>query len=387
MATPTTATRSRPPLWRDVRVLRIAFQVAVLAAVVAFVSYLADNLRANNVSFDWGFLDQQSGFPIAYTDHTSADTIRNAIFTGLRNTITVAIVGILLTLLLGTVLGIARLSENWIVRRAAGAYVEVLRNVPPLLVIIFINSLALITLPPIQEANEYGNLLVVSVAETGVATLEGDSNGWAYVAILVAAAVVAFGLARWRGHVEESTGAPARRWLWAGVPLVAVAVVAYAALSGPVVISRPEVDGLRIVGGASMGLPFVSTLVGLVLYTSSHVAEIVRGSILAVPRGQIEAAGAVGLSHGQRLRYVVLPQAFRIATPPIINQCLNLTKNTSLGIAVAFAELMGVTNTVIGNGHPAIPAILFAMGLYLVVSLVISVVANVAHRRLRLVER
>jgi general L-amino acid transport system permease protein len=374
-------------LWRDVRVLRVAFQVAVLAAVVAFVAYLADNLRANNVSFDWAYLDQQSGFPIAYTDHTAADTIRNAIFTGLRNTITVAIVGILLTLVFGTVLGIARLSENWILRRAAGAYVEVFRNVPPLLVIIFVNSLALITLPPIQEADEYGGLLVVSVAETGVATLEGDGNGWAYVVLLAAAAVVAFGLARWRGHVEETTGAPARRWLWAGGPLVAVAVVGYVALSGPVVLSRPEVDGLSIVGGARMGLPFVSTLVGLVLYTSSHVAEIVRGSILAVPRGQIEAAGAIGLSHGQRLRYVVLPQAFRIATPPIINQCLNLTKNTSLGIAVAFAELMGVTNTVIGNGHPAIPSILFAMGLYLIVSLVISLVANVAHRRLRLVER
>jgi general L-amino acid transport system permease protein len=153
------------------------------------------------------------------------------------------------------------------------------------------------------------------------------------------------------------------------------------------VLSHPEVEGLSITGGARMGLPFVATLVGLVLYTSSHVAEIVRGSILAVPKGQTEAAGAIGLSAGQRLRHVVLPQAFRIATPPIINQCLNLTKNTSLGVAVAFAELMGVTNTVIGNGNPAIPAILVAMGLYLVVSLVISLIANIANHRLRLVER
>jgi general L-amino acid transport system permease protein len=387
MTTSTTATRSRPPVWRDVRVLRVAFQVAVLAAVVAFVSYLADNLRANDVRFDWGFLDQQSGFPVAYTDHGAADTIRSALMTGLRNTITVAIVGIVLTLVFGTVLGIARLSDNWIVRRTAGAYVEVLRNVPPLLVIIFVNSLALVSLPPIQEADEYGGLLVVSVAETGVATLQGDGNGWTYVFLLVAAAAAAVGLSRWRRQVEERTGTPARRWLWAGGPFVAVAALGYVALSGPVVISRPEVEGLRLVGGARMGLPFVSTLVGLVLYTSSHVAEIVRGSILAVPRGQIEAAGAIGLSPGQRLRYVVLPQAFRIATPPIINQCLNLTKNTSLGVAVAFAELMGVTNTVIGNGHPAIPSILFAMGLYLVVSLVISLVANVANHRLRLVER
>jgi general L-amino acid transport system permease protein len=136
-----------------------------------------------------------------------------------------------------------------------------------------------------------------------------------------------------------------------------------------------------------MGLPFVSVLVGLTLYTSSHVAEIVRGSILAVPRGQAEAATAIGLSNSQRLRYVVLPQAFRIALPPIINQFLNLTKNTSLGVAVAYSEALYVTNTVIGNGDPAIQSMLLVMSLYLVLSLAISLVANLANHRLRLVER
>jgi general L-amino acid transport system permease protein len=382
-----TATRSRPPLWRDVRVLRVAFQVAVLAAVVGLISYLADNLRANDVELDFGFLDQQSGFPIAYTDHGPSDTVRNALLTGLRNTIIVALLGIVGTLIFGTLLGIARLSDNWLVRRAAGAYVEIFRNVPPLLVIIFVNSLALASLPPIQEADEYLGLLVVSVAEIGIAAPRADGSGLAYVALIAAAAAAAVGVARWRNRVEERSGAPARRWLWSG-GLVLVAVVGgYVALSAPVVLSRPEVEGLSITGGARMGLPFVSTLIGLVLYTSSHVAEIVRGSILAVPKGQTEAAGAIGLSAGQRLRHVVLPQAFRIATPPIINQCLNLTKNTSLGVAVAFAELTGVTTTVIGNGQPAIPAILVAMGLYLVVSLVISLFANVVNHRLRLVER
>jgi general L-amino acid transport system permease protein len=386
MAT-TTATRSRPPLWRDVRVLRVVFQVAVLAAVVGLVAYLADNLRANDVEFDFGFLDQQSGFPIAYTDHAAHDTVWNALRTGLRNTITVAVVGIVLTLVFGTVLGIARLSDNWLLRRTTGAYVEIFRNVPPLLVIIFANALALATLPPIQEAHRYDGLLVVSVAEIGIVAPRADGNGWAYAAVLAAGVVAALALGRWRSRVEETTGAPARRWLWAGAPLVLAAVGGWFALSAPVVLSRPEVEGLSISGGARMGLPFVATLVGLVLYTASHVAEIVRGSILAVPKGQTGAAGAIGLSSGQRLRHVVLPQAFRIATPPIINQCLNFTKNTSLGVAVAFAELMGVTSTVIGNGSPAIPSILVAMGLYLVVSLVISLIANVAHHRLRLVER
>ncbi|HEX6235755.1 MAG TPA: ABC transporter permease subunit, partial [Acidimicrobiales bacterium] len=368
-------------------VLRVAFQVAVLAAVVAFVSYLYDNLRANGVEFDFGFLDQQAGFSIAYTDLGPSDPILDAILTGLRNTITVALVGNVLTLILGTLVGIARLSGNWIVRRVAGIYVEALRNVPPLLVIIFVNSAALATLPPVDEANQFGGLLVMSVSEFGVVSPADGGNGGPYLVLLAAALAAALALGWWRRRVEDRTGAAAHQWVWGGGLLLAVGAVGYLALGSPIVLSHPEVEGLRIVGGARMGLPFVAVLVGLVLYTSTHVAEIVRGSILAVPKGQTEAAGAIGLSPSQRLRHVVLPQAFRIATPPIINQFLNLTKNTSLGVAVAFAELMRVTNTVIGNGNPAVPAIMVAMGLYLVVSLAISLVSNVAHHRLRLVER
>ena len=369
------------------RVLRVAFQVVVLAAVVGLVAYLADNLQANDVELDFGFLDQQSGFPIAYTDHGPSDTVLEAMLTGLRNTITVAVVGIVGTLILGTLLGIARLSDNWIVRRAAGAYVEVFRNVPPLLVIVFVNSLALASLPPIQEADEYLGLVVVSVAEFGIVAPRLDGNTWAYLAVLVVGIAAAVAVGRWRAGVSERTGVPARRWLWSGGLVVLAVVGGYLLLDAPVVLSRPEVDGLSITGGTRLGLPFVATLIGLVIYTASHVAEIVRGSILAVPKGQTEAAKAIGLSASQRLRLVVLPQAFRIATPPIINQCLNLTKNTSLGVAVAFAELMGVTTTVIGNGQPAIPSILVAMGLYLLVSLVVSLFANVVNHRLRLVER
>jgi general L-amino acid transport system permease protein len=382
-----TATSPRPPLWRDVRVLRVAFQVAVLAAVVGLMAYLYDNLQANDVEFDFDFLDQQAGFRIAYTDMKPSDTVLDAILTGLRNTITVALIGNVLTLILGTLLGIARLSGNWLVRRASGAYIETLRNVPPLLVIIFVNSAALATLPPIQEANEVGGVLVLSVSEFGIVSLQDGGNGGLYAALLVVGLAAAVLLGAWRGRVEERTGVPARRWAWSGGVFLAAAVGGYVALSSPVVLSHPEVVGLSIEGGVRMGLPFVAVLVGLVLYTSSHVAEIVRGSILAVPKGQTEAAGAIGLSPGQRLRHVVLPQAFRIATPPIINQFLNLTKNTSLGVAIAFAELMGVTNTVIGNGDPAIPSIIVAMGLYLVLSLAISLVANLVHHRLRLVER
>jgi general L-amino acid transport system permease protein len=370
-----------------VRVLRIAFQVAVLGAVVALVAYLYDNLQANDVELDFSFLDQQAGIRIAYSDLAPSDTVRDAILTGLRNTISVALVGIVLTLILGTLVGIARLSGNWVVRRIAGVYVEALRNIPPLLVIVFVNAAALATLPPIDEAHELGGFMVLSVSEFGIVSLANGGDAALYLEVLLLAVLGAVAVGAWRRRVEAHTGTPARTWLWSGGLLAAVAVVGYVVLDAPIVLSHPEVVGLGIEGGIRQGLPFMAVLVGLVLYTSSHVAEIVRGSILAVPRGQTEAAGAIGLSHAQRLRHVVLPQAFRVATPPIINQCLNLTKNTSLGVAVAFAETMGVTSTIIGNGEPAIPAILVAMGLYLVLSLAISLVANVANHRLRLVER
>jgi general L-amino acid transport system permease protein len=312
----------------------------------------------------------------------------HALLVGLRNTITVALVGIVLTLLFGTLVGIARLSGNWLVRKAAGAYVEAVRNVPPLLVIILVNSAALTTLPPIDEAHEIaGGTLLLSVREFGVVSLRDDGGGGAFLLVLVAGAAVALAVAWWRTRHEAATGQPGHRVRWGGGVFLTIAVIGYVALGRPVQLSYPEVVGRSIEGGIAMGLPFVSVLVGLVLYTTTHVAEIVRGSIMAVPRGQNEAATALGLTSGQRLRYVVLPQAFRIAVPPTVNQFLNLTKNTSLGVAVAYAETMYVTNTVIGNGNPAIQSILVAMGLYLVLSLTISLVGNLASRRLRLVER
>jgi general L-amino acid transport system permease protein len=232
-----------------------------------------------------------------------------------------------------------------------------------------------------------GRTLLLSVREMGVVSLRDDGGARAYALLLIAAVAGALVLGRWLTAREAATGWPARKWLSGTAGVLGVAIVAYLALGQPVRLSHPEVVGRSVEGGVAMGLPFFSVLVGLVIYTTTHVAEIVRGSILAVPRGQTEAATALGLSGGQRLRHVVLPQAFRIAVPPTLNQYLNLTKNTSLGVAVAYAETMYVTNTVIGNGNPAIQSILVAMGLYLVLSLSISLVGNLAGRRLRLVER
>ena len=169
--------------------------------------------------------------------------------------------------------------------------------------------------------------------------------------------------------------------------MLAGAVGGYLLLDAPVTISHPEVVGRGISGGVAMSIGYGAVVTGLVLYTSSHVAEIVRGSIQAVDRGQGEAAEALGLSPGQRLRYVVLPQAFRIAVPPMINQFLNLTKNSSLAIAVGYAELSALTLVLISQSNPAPQMVVILMAIYLVISIVISVIANVVNRRLQLVER
>lgn len=386
----------RTPLWRDVRVLRVAFQVAVLAAVGASIAYLYDNLQANQrrlgISSSFDFLDQPAGFRIAYSDFLPGEPIRNALYTGMKNTIIVALVGIVLTLVLGTLVGIARLSGNWIVRKTAGTYVEFVRNLPPLLVILLVNTAALANLPPIQEPTKLGlpglgEVLLLSNRESAVVSVRDDGAAGAYTIALLAALAGAIAVRWFLQRREDRVGQPQHGFLWAVTLFGVVAIGGYFALAAPVVWSHPEVVGRSIQGGLTMGLPFFSVLVGLVVYTSTHVAEIVRGSILAVPRGQSEAANAIGLSSGHRLRFVVLPQAFRVAVPPIINQFLNLTKNTSLGVAVAYTETMYVGRTVIGNGQPAIQVFLVAMAFYLVVSLIISLFSNVVNRRLQLVER
>ena len=402
--TPDDGVRARPvghkpagrarSLLLDVRVLRVGFQVGVLALVGGLLFWLNDNLgvnlRSQNLNLSFDYLDRQAGFSFAYSPFSPADSILDALLAGLRNTIIVAAVGMVLTLILGTLVGIGRLSSNWLVRKAAGTYVETFRNLPPLLVVLFTNTILLLSLPTgsMENATEVGDWLVLSVRGIGLVSAQDGGDLGPYLMLLAVTGVVAVGVGRWRGWQEARTGQPARRWAWGLAPWLATAAVGFVALGGPIGLSHPRpVPPSQIVGGTAMSLPYVAVLVGLVLYTASHVAEIVRGSILSVPTGQNEAATAIGLTSPQRLRYVVLPQAFRVAVPPLINQGLNLTKNTSLGVVVGYAEVMYVAETVVGNNSPAIQTYLVVMGMYLVLSLLISAVGNVANWRLRQVDR
>jgi general L-amino acid transport system permease protein len=385
-------TRARPPIWRNVRVLRAVFQVVFLVLVVGFVWWLIDNLLVNldrvglGTSFD--YLDQPAGFQIAGSDFRPTQPVRDVLWVGFLNTIRVSAVGIVLATLLGIVVGVAGLSANWLVRKVATIYVEVLRNLPPLVVIIFVFTAVVLQLPQIQESTDVGGLLLLNNNTIGVASpaLVGDSTGL-FVVVCLLALVAGVGVAIWRTRRFVATGEPHHRVLYGGALTLGIIVVAWLALGRPLELDLPVVDGFQVDGGATMSANYFALLIALTIYTASYIAEIVRGSIQAVHRGQTEATQALSLSDLQRLRFVVLPQAFRIAVPPLANQYLNLTKNSSLAIAIAFAEFTQVTKTVIGNGNPAPQSFLILMAGYLFLSLVISFLSNIVNRRLQLATR
>ena len=378
----------RPPFYRDVRVLTWTFQLAIFAAVVALIAWLYDNVQARSeqqnfpTSFD--YLDQPASFPIAGSDFRQSQPVSDALVEGLLNTLRLAVTGIVLATVLGTLLGIARLSKNFLVRKGAQAYVEVIRNVPLYgLIVLLYTAVILNAFPPPNESWEFGSIAVLNVRGSSVFWFDGGNTK--FVIILLAAVLMFAVVARWRHAVSDRTGKPALSVLY-GLGAAAIVVVLLWILLG-LGGTSPELDGRRVTGGITMTPPYFAALVALVAYTSSHIAEIVRGSIQAVPKGQGEAADALALSGFQRMWNVVLPQAMRIGLPPIGNQYLNLTKNTSLAAAISFPELTQITQLSVANRSPAVPSYVLLLLIYLALSLIISAVVNLANRRLAIVER
>jgi general L-amino acid transport system permease protein len=388
VAAPTT---HRPPPWRNVRVLRFVFQVGFLTVVVGILLFLLDNVVYNlerlGIPTGFDYLDQAAGFAIPNSDFRSSQSLRDALLVGVQNTAKVSLLGIVLATALGIVVGVARLSSNWLVRRAAAAYVELFRNVPVLIIIIFFWLGIFLRLPPISRAVEFLDLVVLSNRGLAVPWFDKVGNGAVFGLVALVGLLLAATVWIWRTRRFDRTGQPHRRLIWAGGAFLAVLAVAFFATGRPWVLATPERGELSTAGGFRLAPEYAALLLGLTIYTASHIAEIVRGSILAVPRGQSEASNAVGLSGFQRLRHVVLPQAFRIAIPPVANQYLNLVKNSSLGVAVSYYEVTKITQVSISQRAPAVQAILVLMGIYLVFSLSIALVTNVINRRMALKER
>lgn len=382
--------QTRPPPWRDVRVLRVVVQIAFVVAVFFLLRFLyttlLSNLRGQGLPTGFGFLDQPTGFDIRGADDFSpSQPIRDALLVGYLNTIRVAIVGIALATIIGVLLGVARLSSNWLIRKAAAVYVEAIRNTPVLLIIAFLYfAVTLTALPGITDAANLFGAMILSNRGIWMVWGEATQPLGPFLAVLGVGLAVAVALGVWRTRRFDETGTPHHRIVWGLGALLVIGGVGYVALGGPVEMTLPTREGRLVTGGIDLQPTYGALLAGLVIYTASHIAEVVRGSIQAVPKGQKEAAQAIALSGFQRMRYVILPQAARIAVPPLASQYLNLTKNSSLAILVGYVELTRVTLTVIGNANPAPQSItILALG-YLVLSLVISAIANVVNRSLAL---
>ena len=362
----------------------------VAVAVIGVILYvlwfnLTNNMRAIGIELGFDFLQQPVGVSVTGSDISAGSTVWRALLVGIKNTFALAVVGLPLLTIIGVLVGVARLSSNWLVSKAATIYVETLRNIPPLLVILFAFFVGILPLPNIQDPADIFDLVIINnrfIAVTGFTANPGFSS-WIWV--MLGALVVATIVWRWRTAVFDASGKPHHRVLWSLGVLVALGVAAFVIIGRPFELSKPVLDGRVLTGGFSGLGGYFAMLIALVLYTASHVAEIVRGSILAVPRGQTEAANALALSGFQRLRHVTLPQAMRIALPPTINQYLNYVKNTSLGIAVGYSEVTLIAFQAVGNGRPAPQMILILMGAYLLFSLVISAMVNLLNRRLQLV--
>lgn len=393
-----------PALWRDVRVLRVAGQALAVVVVVAAMRWMFHNLIVNmdeiNLPIGFDFLDNP--YQVAIRDafgFNPRDPIWKALLIGLQNTLLASVVGILIATFVGLFVGIARLSSNWLVAKAASVYVESLRNIPPLVAIIFFG--ALFTFGPLPRfgANNppwqgkfFGsdsNWLLMSKDRQAIPSLASEANLLAFWLLVLAAAVIAAAVWVLRTTRNDATGRPHHRVLWSVGVFAAIVVVSFVVLGGPYSWSWPGIseNGRRVVGGFATNSGYLALTLGLGLYTASFVAEIIRGSILAVPKGQGEAAITVNLTSGQRYRFVVLPQALRVAIPPYISECANLIKNTSLGIAVAFPDLVVVAATGWGNGNPAPQLILILALVYLVINLFVSLFLNIYNRSLQLKER
>ena len=385
----TAAVTARVPFWRDVRVLKWIVQILVVGLVVLILLWLWGNYTENaanqNIPTNFDFLDNPANFQITGNELSPNAPVRDALYEGLLNTLRVSIAGIIAATILGTIIGIARLSKNWLISKLATVYVEAVRNVP--LALFLIAGLLVVVLgvfPTIQDAWNAGGWAIISNRGVAIPWFVGGS-GLALLLLLLAAAIVWIVLAKWRQSVSDRTGATANSARWGFAGFVLVFLVGWFAMGYS--IDRPTLDGRRTDGGMRIDPSFFALFFALVIYTASHIAEIVRGSIQAVHRGQGEAADALALSGGQRMWFVILPQAFRIGIPPIGNQYLNLIKNSSLGAAIGYYDLTLVAQTTVGNGSPAVPVFTLTMVIYITLSLITSVFVNIANRRMALVER
>ncbi|SEN66518.1 general L-amino acid transport system permease protein [Amphibacillus marinus] len=383
----------KTPFWRDDRILPIIFQVVFVVIVVLFFGFLINNaingLSRLGINFGFNFLRRTASFNISESliSYDASDIYGRAIIVGMLNTLRIAIIGVILATILGVLVGIGRLSKNWLVRKLSGMYIEIFRNTP-LLVQIFIWYFAVILpLPQVQESFAIGNFYFNN---RGIAIPWFLSNDGTLIWLVLFIVGLAGAFFTWRFQLNQQVKKGKRTFpfIWALAALLTSWLLAFLVTqSGPFNISIPELGNFNFSGGLRVSAEFLAILTGLVIYTATFIAEIVRAGIQSVNKGQTEAAQAIGLKSSTMMRLVILPQAIRIIIPPITSQYLNLTKNSSLAIAVGYQELVAVGNTTINQSGHAVEVFLIIICVYLALNLTTSLFMNIFNRKTQLVER
>jgi general L-amino acid transport system permease protein len=385
----------RVAFYNDPKVRSIAYQVALCAGVGFLVYGAASNAIANleraHIASGFGFWNTTAGFDISQTliqFDSQTSSYGRAFWVGLLNTLLVASIGIVIATILGFIIGIARLSKNWLVAKVAAGYVETIRNIPLLLQLLFWYNAVLKALPEFRESfvisggiylNNRGLFIPLPIFKSGF--------GWVLIA-LAAGVIGAVAFYVWARKRQEQTGQQAPVFS-AGLALVVGLPLAVLALAGfPLAFEFPAVGRFNINGGIEILPEFAALLFGLSIYTAAFIAEVVRAGILAVSRGQTEAAYSLGLTPGSTLRLIVVPQAMRVIIPPLTSQYLNLTKNSTLAVAIGYPDLVQVfTGTVLNQTGQAVEVVAITMAVYLTISLATSLLMNIYNSRIALVER
>ncbi len=384
----------KPPFWNNPQVRAIIFQAVALLATVIFGLYLfentQDNLRRLGIASGFGFLSSPAGFDIIQTliPYSAASSYSQVFWVALLNTLLVSALGIIFATLLGFIIGVARLSKNWLIAKLALAYIETFRNVPLLLQIFFWYFAVLRAAPAPRQSLSLGDTFFLNIRGLYLPAPQFQPGfGWV-LATLGVVIVLVIVLTRWARRRQMATGQPFPTLSASLALLIGLPLIAFWLAGSPLHWQVPELRGFNFQGGLVIIPEMASLLLALSIYTAAFIAEIVRAGIQAVSHGQTEASFSLGLNSGMTLRLIILPQALRVIIPPMTNQYLNLTKNSSLAAAIGYPDLVSsFAGTTLNQTGQAIECIAITMAVYLTISLLISFAMNGYNRRVALVER
>ncbi len=381
------------PFWLDPKKRAILYQIGMFCMVALLAYYLVSNTLTNlerqSIASGWGFLGKESSFEVGESliPYSAADSYGRALLVGALNTLKVAFIGIVATIFLGTIVGVARLSTNWLISKMAAIYIEVMQDIPVLLQLFFWYAIFYETLPsPRMALNPMAGLFLCNRGVVFAVPESHPAHQYMLLAFIMGCIAVYF-LRRWARKRQARTGFafPVFR-VGLGI-IIGLPLVTWLVFGAPVKMDVPQLVGFNFKGGLTLSPEFIALLLGLVLYTAAFVAEVVRAGIQAVSKGQREAAMSIGLRPAQLLQLVILPQALRVIIPPLTSQMLNLTKNSSLAIAIGYPDFVSVANTTMNQTGQSIEGVALIMLVYLIFSLSTSAFMNWYNKRVKLVER